>query len=309
MTDLNRMIGSSSPDAGSQGRIELGLIGFPVAHSRSPELHRAALLACGLLGEYRLYPVPPVPEGMSLLGEIIAKVRRGELTGLNVTIPHKENVIPLMDELSPTAAAVGAVNTIYRRENKVVGDNTDLQGFMIALRTAMARAGFEPPAEPAALVLGAGGSARAVVVALAQAGWQVTIAARRVEQAQILLRLVEGSQDLQEQRAIGLNTGSIQSRVQALPGLSLVVNATPLGMHPQTAGNPWPQGVPLPEKAFIFDLVYNPRDTTLVVQAQASGLAAASGLGMLVEQAALAFQSWTGLQAPRVEMYRAAGLE
>src|SRR5689334_14000050 len=108
--------------------IKLGLIGHPLGHSLSPKIHTAALSACGLEGDYSLFPIEP--HDLAGLKALLDRVRSAEITGLNVTIPHKQNVIPLMDELTPTAMAIGAVNTIYLRENKLIGDNTDAHGFL-----------------------------------------------------------------------------------------------------------------------------------------------------------------------------------
>ncbi len=163
--------------------IKLGLIGYPVSHSLSPKIQNAALKACGLEGDYSLFPI--APDDMQALKDLLDRVRSGEITGLNVTIPHKQNVIPFMDELTPTAKAIGAVNVIYLRENKLIGDNTDAHGFLTDLKKAFDFSSFA--AQPCALILGAGGSARAVVYALLKDGWNVTIAARRIEQAQELV--------------------------------------------------------------------------------------------------------------------------
>jgi shikimate dehydrogenase len=167
-----------------------GLTGHPLGHSLSPLLHAAALRAAGLEGEYRLYPVLPLPGGQAGLQALVNRLRKGELHGLNVTIPHKSSILSLLDELTPIAGAVGAVNTIYRIGDRLVGDNTDVGGFSADLERLLTRAGRNFPmagSKPlAALVLGAGGSARAVVYVLAQAGFQVWVAARRGEQAQEL---------------------------------------------------------------------------------------------------------------------------
>ena len=167
----------------------LGLIGYPLSHSLSPTIHAAALKACNLQGDYSLFPI--APDDKQGLKDLLARLRTGELHGLNVTIPHKQNVIEFLDELTPTAKAIGAVNTIYLKESKLIGDNTDAAGFLTDLRKFLA----ESPSpfgrgagvrEKSAIVLGAGGSARAVVYALLNDGWNVTISARRIEQAQEL---------------------------------------------------------------------------------------------------------------------------
>ena len=160
----------------------LGLIGYPLRHSLSPEIHIAALKACGLEGDYSLFPVSP--DDKQGLKSLLNRVRTGEITGLNVTIPHKQNVIPLLYELTPNAQAIGAVNTIYLRDNKLIGDNTDAPGFLTDLNKFLTTENTEK--NISALVIGAGGSARAVVYALVNIGWNVTIAARRIEQGQEL---------------------------------------------------------------------------------------------------------------------------
>ena len=301
--------------------LQLGITGYPLEHSLSPKLHAAALEACGLAGEYRLYPVPPGND--SGLWELLESVRRGALHGLNVTIPHKRSVLPLLDEVSQTARAIGAVNTIYARGGALVGENTDNAGFLsdLELKAALVLGsaptqeqggthpaglvlGSAPTQEqggthPAGLVLGSGGSARAVVYALLQTGWQVSVAARRLEQAQDLRRAL--SPDVE---ALELNSEAI-SRLVAERRIGLVVNATPLGMGALAAESPWPAGVPLPGMAFVYDLVYNPPETALMSAAREAGLACANGLGMLIEQARLAFQLWTGCEVEREVMEQA----
>ncbi len=148
--------------------IKLGLIGYPVGHSLSPKIQNAALKACGLEGDYSLFPV--APDDMQTLKTLLGSVRSGEMTGLNVTIPHKQNVIPLLDKLTPTAQAIGSVNIIYRREGKLIGDNTDAPGFLADLNKFLTTETRSPSGmirhgDLNALVLGAGGSARSVVYA------------------------------------------------------------------------------------------------------------------------------------------------
>jgi shikimate dehydrogenase len=286
--------------------LALGLTGYPLGHSLSPRLHQAALRAAGLEGAYRLYPVPPLPEGRAALEALLERLRRGELHGLNVTIPHKQSALPLLDALSPAAQAIGAVNTLWLRDGCLWGDNTDAAGFAADL----ARGLPAEPAEKQALVLGAGGAARAVIAALLQAGWRVTLAARRVEQAQALAAalfpLAHPSASI---TAISLSTlfSSIHKHQFSIFNLhfALLVNTTPLGMHPHEQASPWHPNLPLPRGALVYDLVYNPAETMLARQARRQGLRAVTGAGMLVEQAALAFERWTGVLASR-EAMRAA---
>ena len=262
----------------------LGLIGFPLGHSLSPKIHTAALKACGLQGDYSLFPIHPYEK--QGLKDLLNRVRAGEIQGLNVTIPHKQNVIELMDELTPTARAIGAVNTIYLRDGKLIGDNTDAQGFLSDLKKYIGNQ--ELGIRKSALVLGAGGSARAVVYALLNDGWNVTLSARRIEQAHAL------STQFKNTNAIELNFQTFQPS-----NFQLIVNTTPVGMTPNIDQSPLPENLSLSLDTFIYDLVYNPHETKLVKDARAQGLNATTGLGMLIEQAALAFQLWTGHTPPR----------
>ena len=271
--------------------IQLGLIGFPLGHSLSPKIHTAALKACELEGNYSLFPVQP--NDMQGLKDLLLRVRAGELRGLNITIPHKQNVLPLLDELTPTAQAIGAVNTIYFRHHKLIGDNTDAPGFLSDLKNHITTETYRREAVNA-LVLGAGGSARAVVYALVNDGWNITLAARRVEQAQQLASRFEGVHAMQ----IDLQTWQPSN-------LQLIVNTTPMGMTPHLDQSPLPEKLSLPSNTFIYDLVYNPRETKLVRDACAQGLQATTGLGMLIEQAALAFELWTGHTPPRENLWNA----
>ena len=272
---------------------QLGLIGFPLGHSLSPKIHAAALKACGLLGDYSLFPIPP--EDTQALKDLLTRVRTGEIHGLNVTIPHKQNVIEFMDKLTPTAKVIGAVNTIYLRDNKLIGDNTDAAGFLSDLKrfltTETRRHG-----ESNALVLGAGGSARAVVYALLDDSWQVTLSARRIEQAQQLARSFPNYQ-LPITSFSDLRPSTLRHAQGS--AFDLIVNTTPLGMSPNIETSPLPENTVLSKNTFVYDLVYNPRETKLVKDARAQGLSATTGLGMLIEQAALAFELWTGHTPPR----------
>ncbi len=341
----------------------LGLAGYPLEHSLSPRMHNAALRALGLAGEYRLFPVPPLPEGAGQLARLLERVRQGEVHGLNVTIPHKQAVLPLLDGLSAEAQAIGAANTILLDGSRLVGYNTDAEGFLTDLRrflpseklawgeprapaqtdglreyrestlSVFDEYSLGPPAlpdkPPQALVLGAGGSARAVVYALACSGWQVCVSARRIEQAQFLcesllpflgpssrpenappLRAVPWRAERVPSRRMEFASESlIAQREYSLidPAPVLIVNTTPVGMVPHVGISPWPTGQPFPAGAVVYDLVYNPAETALIRSARQAGLRAENGLGMLLEQAALSFERWTGRPAPR-EVMRAAVL-
>ena len=272
--------------------IHLGLIGYPLEHSLSPKLHTAALQSCRLEGDYSLFPI--APDDNQSLKDLLFRVRSGEIHGLNVTIPHKRVVIQFLDGFTRTAEAIGAVNTIYLRENKLIGDNTDASGFLTDLKSLVDSSAFS--FQPSALVLGAGGSARAVVYALMNAGWEVSIAARRMEQAQQLA----DSFTNYELQMLDFTLSNIE-----LSNISLIVNTTPIGMTPNTDQSPWPENLPFPINAAIYDLVYNPWETKLVKDAHAEGLNAITGLGMLIEQATLSFEIWTGCDPSRELLFDA----
>jgi shikimate dehydrogenase len=273
--------------------IQLGLIGYPLSHSLSPKIQNAALKACGLEGDYSLFPI--APDDKDGLKNLLENVHSGEITGLNVTIPHKQNVIHLLNELTPTAKAIGAVNVIYMRNGKLIGDNTDAPGFLSDLKRFLSEHLSKTVRGKSALVLGAGGSARAVVYALINDGWNVTIAARRIEQAEQLASSFTNHK-LQITNFINLQ----------LPNFQLIVNTTPVGMTPNTDQSPLPENATLSNECVVYDLVYNPRETKLVRDVRANGLQAVTGLGMLIEQAALAFELWTGENPPREILWNAA---
>ena len=260
--------------------IKLGLIGYPVSHSLSPRIQNAALKASELEGDYSLFPI--APDDLNGLKDLLDRVRSGEITGFNITIPHKQNVIEFLDELTLTAKIIGAVNVIYMRDDKLIGDNTDAPGFLSDLKSFLADQS-KIANRKSAIVLGAGGGARAVVYALLNNGWKVTIAARRIEQAeQLALSFTDYELKITNFIKLQLST------------FDLIVNTTPVGMTPNIDQSPLPDNMSLPKHVAIYDLVYNPSETKLVRDARAQGLNATSGLGMLIEQAVLGFELWTG---------------
>lgn len=275
--------------------IKLGLIGYPISHSLSPKIQNAALKACGLEGDYSLYPI--TPNDMPALMALFDRARSGEITGLNVTIPHKQNVIGLMDELTTTAKTIGAVNTIYFRNGKLIGDNTDAPAFLSDLNRFIGNRELGNGNQRSALVLGAGGSARAVVYALWNDGWHVTIAARRIEQAQ-QLAVSFPSHKIQVIEFLDLQ----------LSTFNLLVNTTPIGMTPNIYQSPLPANLSFPSNTLIYDLIYNPLETKLVKDARLQGLSATTGLGMLIEQATLAFEIWTGHTPPINVLFESIGV-
>ena len=268
----------------------LGLTGYPLGHSLSPAIHAAALRACGLTGDYSSFPI--LPHDSVGLMDLLSRVRDGSLDGLNVTIPHKQTVVEMLDELTPVASTVGAVNTIHLRDGILVGDNTDAAGFSTDLNRFLGEAGIDQG--QSALVFGAGGAARAVVYALLNDGWDVIVSSRRFDQAR------EMSKAFYDDKVKAMEAARFDPRP-----FRLFVNTTPLGMWPDKDQSPWPEAIPFPRAAAIYDLVYNPRETKLVRDACAQGLAARTGLGMLIEQAALAFEKWTGYSPPLEALWRA----
>lgn len=289
--------------------IQLGLVGWPLGHSLSPAIHTAALKAAGLKGNYRLFPYPPGSEGASRIDHLLECLRQGELKGLNVTIPYKRSALAWVDELTPLAASLGSVNTLFLKDGRLVGDNTDGPGFLADLihpqRGPSLISG--PMYGKTALILGAGGAARSAAAVLVRLGMTVLVAARNFEQA------LDIAESVQIKPEGGFERGSITPLTmdsESLHGLSpvLIVNATPLGMVPEVNASPWLSELPYPSGAVLYDMVYNPPETAFIRAGRASGLSAAGGLGMLVEQAALSFEIWTGQPAPRFEMYAAATL-
>jgi shikimate dehydrogenase len=259
----------------------VGVIGDPVTHSLSPTLHNAAFEALGLDWVYVAFPVP---RGRG--ADAVAAVPVLGLAGLNVTMPHKEDVAGACDRLTADAAALRSVNTVVALpDGRTLGDSTDGPGFLDALADEAIAVIGQP-----VLVLGAGGAARAIVLALGRAGAAVTVAARRPDAAESAAALAPGG------RALPIGA------VDPFP-FAVVVNATPLGM---SGGDPLPvDPESLHAAQAVVDLVYHPADTPLLTAARAQGAVAVNGLGMLLHQAARSFTQWTGQPAP-VEAMRAA---
>jgi shikimate dehydrogenase len=228
--------------------------------------------ALGLDWRYILLPTPP-----DQIKSVVNRIRSGELSGANVTIPHKQAIMPFLDEIDSAAQAVGAVNTIVRRNNRLIGFNTDTFGF----KRAVLETGMAITDQPCA-ILGAGGSARAVVYVLRELGAQITIYARDVAKASVLSSQAQPLSDLAHM--------DLATR--------LIVNTTPVGLSPNVEASPWPDAVPLPPQVLVFDLLNNPPRTRLMQQAEEQGLRAVNGWGMLVYQGAAAFKLWTGLEPP-----------
>jgi shikimate dehydrogenase len=272
----------------------VGVIGWPVKHSLSPAMHNAAFAECEL--DWVYVPLPVYPDHV---GEAVRGLRALGLAGANVTVPHKQAVLAHLDEVSRAAQVIGAVNTVAVRDGSLYGDNTDAAGFIASLREA----GFDPAGAYCAL-LGAGGAARAVAHALADAGaLQVCIYNRSFSRARDLCQgMVKFHPDVRFEPASLSDASAIGEDTD------LLVNATSLGMWPNTEASPWPHDLPIPNHLTVCDLVYNPQETLFLTQGRAVGAETVDGLGMLVHQGAAAFEMWTGRSAP-VETMRKACLE
>ncbi|MBM3273761.1 MAG: shikimate dehydrogenase [Candidatus Sericytochromatia bacterium] len=275
-----------------------GVIGHPLGHTLSPALHNAAFAASHVDAVYVALPVEPAH-----LPGAIAGCRAWRLGGLNVTVPHKVAVMDHLDGLTDEARAAGAVNTIFWRQDELWGDNTDIAGYLSMLDTGTGHGhelGIGPDTAPGhrpdtALILGAGGAARAVALALARCKIRAQVAARRPEQAEALAA------------DVGAEAISWESLSGHLAAAQLLINCTPVGMQPDSRSCPLSdaQIAALPPDAAVHDLVYRPLETALLARARARGLRTVDGGTMLVAQAAAAFSRWTG-QDPPLAVMRAA---
>lgn len=270
----------------------VGLIGWPVEHSISPAMHNAAFAALGLTEwRYDKMAIPPDVVKLSL-----RELRQHGYIGVNVTVPHKGAVLPFVQP-DEAAKAIGAVNTIDFRDNR--GTNTDVSGFM----SDLAAHGVDVAGKKV-IVLGAGGAARAAVYGLHQAGAQIAIANRTPDKARFLAQgLGVDAQVIRLADAAALGAAPLEAD---LLEADLVVNCTTVGMWPRVDESPWPADIALPRGAVVYDMIYRPARTRLMAQAEAAGLQAVGGLGMLARQGAAAFALWTGQDAPLEVMFAAA---
>lgn len=266
--------------------IRLGIFGWPVAHSKSPEMHESAARALGIALRYERFEV--APEG---LAEAIRAQHAAGIDGYNLTVPHKVAIISLIDEVTPTARAIGAVNTVVRRDERYLGDNTDARGLVRSLEEA----GVELSAARV-VVLGAGGAARAAVVGLAQAGAsEIRVLSRRPEQSDALCR------SLADAVGCNLEAAPLGEAGRHFRGASLLVQATSATLESNPGAQAFADSLPieaLPDGAAVVDMVYKPLRTTLLARAEERGLQVVDGLGMLLHQGALAFEMWTGMEPP-----------
>ena len=267
----------------------LGIIGYPIGHSLSPVIHSSAFIHYAWNDiTYESWRIAP-----DLLGEFVSQCRSldADILGFNVTVPHKEKVIPFLDILSPEARLSGAVNTVVNTNGKLIGHNTDGLGFMRSL----VMTGFNPKSKKV-VILGAGGAARGIAFSLALEGVSsITIANRSMGRATKLMS------DLNQEFP---NLSSVCSLItdevsQAVHGADLIVQATSMGMlnDPSQFDSPLSFGNNS-RPALAYELVYNPPETPFMKEAEKAGVAAVSGLHMLVFQGAIAFELWFGKTAP-----------
>ena len=261
----------------------VALIGDPIGHSLSPTIFNQAFEAADLDW---VYVALPVAAGHG--DAAVAAMRLFGIRGMTVTMPHKEAVVAGCDELTPDAQALGAVNCLTLRDDlRIEGDSTDGQGFIRALdKQGVGVSGRR------VVVLGAGGAARSIVLALGRAGAQVTVVARRIDAARMACALAPGSQAV-----------AMADVDAAVTEADVIVNATPLGMNADMP--PLAVDVLRPEQ-FVADTVYHPLETPLLAATRARGIPGCNGVGMLIEQAVPVFERWTGVVAPVEAMYSAA---
>ncbi len=260
-----------------------GIVLHPAGHTRSPAMHNAAFRACGIDATYHAFDVPP--DG---LADAIRGMRGLGLRQLAVSIPHKTAVMAHLDRVDPTAQAIGAVNTVTLREDGLEGTNTDWIGALKALRREVEPSGLR------AVVLGAGGAARAVVYGLLQAGARVSVLNRTEARAAELARSL-GAQD----------SGPLEKL--ASEAAEIIVNTTSVGLRSEASPV---DAAAIPANAVVMDAVYDPADTRLLKDAKDRGARPLGGKWMLVHQAAEQFHLWTGKEAPleaMAEAFDAAG--
>ncbi len=258
------------------------VIGDPISHSRSPSLHNAAYAACGLSQRF-LYAACHIRAAD--LKEAIGSVRELGIRGVSVTIPHKQAVLALLDEIDPLAAKVGAVNTIVNNDGKLRGYNTDLAGIILPLEAQTSLSGKR------VALLGAGGAARAAAFAVTTKGASLTIFNRTIDEAQSLAAEVKA-------------TAADLSDLAQLSGFDIILQSTPVGMSPDVERSLIPEQY-LHAGQIVFDFVYNPPETKLLRQAKQRGAVVISGIEMFLQQGAAQFELYTGQKAPLEAMRQA----
>ncbi len=264
----------------------LGVIGHPVEHSLSPLMHNAALTKLGLNYIYLPFPIEPQNLAKALDGFAAIGV-----VGFNATIPHKRAIIPLLSQIDPIAQAVGAVNTVFRENDRWIGTNTDVEGFIAPLQLL-----DRDWSQVVAVVLGNGGAARAVVAGCTQLGCaSVHVVGRNFPKLQ---EFRDNWQD--SPLKVNLQVHQWDSLPKIIQQANLLINTTPIGMHPHIENSPLDAQLfaHLPKDTIIYDLIYTPSPTKFLQYAQAQGVTAIDGLEMLVQQGAAALKIWLQQDVP-----------
>lgn len=264
----------------------VGIIGNPIEHSLSPAMHNAAYKKLGL--DYVYIPMKTETED---LPKVLDEIRTSNMAGVNVTIPHKENVLPLLDDITELAELIGAINTIENREGKLIGYNTDGPGFLESLKE---ESHFDPAGKDCVL-LGAGGAARAVSVMLGKAGAKTLLLCDiDIQKAQDLADHINDNFDTKTSLCLPKD----KKLGAAISCCHLLVNATPIGMSPKTDACPLEEKIKIPANILVYDLIYTPAETQLLKRAKKAGAKTMNGSEMLVRQGALAFTIFTSENAP-----------
>lgn len=277
--------------------IKLGLIGYPLGHSLSPLMHKAAFSDAGISGSYELLEVAP-----DKLKDMVEFLKDNDFRGFNATIPHKVAIMEFLDQIDPLALKVGAVNTVLIEQNKtLIGYNTDVYGFMYAIPEEI-RQNFTGKT---ATLIGSGGAARAITTGMAEMGIseiQIVTLASEMNKAEEIKNIMQKNYN-----NIIVNCQKLENNID-LSGNALIVNATPVGMEGKFEGqSPLSQFTldSLSKNTFVYDIVYKPRKTKLLDMAEQKGMPILSGLDMLVLQGAKAFNIWTNCE-PNVKVMRDA---
>lgn len=264
----------------------VGLFGDPVAHSLSPQMHNRAFGALGLDWVYVPFHVKAAD-----LAQGVDAIRALGLRGVNVTVPHKAGVMAFLDEVDDEARRVGAVNTIVNRDGRLIGYNTDGQGLVRSLQ----RQGGRDVAGARVVIVGAGGAAQGIAGSVARAGASsIVIGNRTPNKAETIVAGIKDDVDGE----VAAYASDAEAFFDAVAQADIVIQATSLGMHPHHEVPPPPWVKALAPTALVCDIVYNPRETAVVQAARERGCTVVTGEGMLAYQGAVAFELWTGRQAP-----------
>ncbi|MHA1256818.1 MAG: shikimate dehydrogenase [Promethearchaeota archaeon] len=277
----------NNPNIGAHTNI-LCVIGHPIEHSMSPVMHNAALNDLSLDYVYVAFDIHPNDLKKAILG-----LKKKNFKGINVTIPHKEAIIPFLYDLDPLSKQIGAVNTIKNEGGVLLGRNTDALG----AKKALVDAGFKIEGKKA-LILGAGGAARAISFALSEEINEIFIVNRTEERA---IKLANELQEKTKIKASGMEMNGKTLRT-LISSVDILINTTPIGMYPKIDRSPISKDL-LHENLFVFDVIYNPLQTRLLKDAKKAGSKTLNGLDMFINQGALAFEWWTG-KKPNVKLMK-----